>query len=164
MGEKATRKVKMPFSGKKIEFVKNDGISFTGRDGLRCGNCNKSESELQLALKCCSRCKIALYCSKECQLEDYKNRHKVLCLKTVSVKSGAKVDVCCDKIKIANVRLQIGIRSRNVAGLKLAHEELFDALHFCVDPDTNVRFIPFVYSMKTILYLYVEDFERAGTT
>lgn len=45
-----------------------------------CRNCNKSEptQEFQRSLKQCSRCKQAFYCSRECQVADWKD-HKTTC-------------------------------------------------------------------------------------
>jgi len=47
-----------------------------------CRHCNKREPENPTAeqkLKVCSRCRDALYCSRECQSADWKQRHKFQC-------------------------------------------------------------------------------------
>ncbi|XP_071146982.1 uncharacterized protein [Mytilus edulis] len=41
-----------------------------------CWNCNEKSNKL---LKC-GKCKVALYCCKECQKSDWKNIHKLVCL------------------------------------------------------------------------------------
>lgn len=43
-----------------------------------CFTCGRPESET-LALKCCTRCKLAQYCSKNCQISDWKSGHKDQC-------------------------------------------------------------------------------------
>ena len=46
------------------------------KEGEHCANCDKSS----LDLKCCSRCKVTYYCSKECQREHWKKgNHKAVC-------------------------------------------------------------------------------------
>lgn len=46
-----------------------------------CGGCGKEEKELpsDAKLTACGRCRIALYCSKECQTADWKRGHKHAC-------------------------------------------------------------------------------------
>lgn len=44
-----------------------------------CQWCNLGDENI---MKRCSGCKIVHYCSKECQLKDWKNGHKELCLKS----------------------------------------------------------------------------------
>lgn len=52
-------------------------ISFA--KGSFCGRCRKSKEDLRLeSLRICSRCKIARYCSKECQKKDFPS-HKADC-------------------------------------------------------------------------------------
>jgi hypothetical protein len=44
-----------------------------------CANCNKSSEEDNTQFKACARCKTFYYCSKECQVEHWKDGHKVDC-------------------------------------------------------------------------------------
>jgi hypothetical protein len=48
-----------------------------------CRHCSNGErtAEFQMALKACSRCKLTFYCSRECQIADWK-RHKSKCTTT----------------------------------------------------------------------------------
>lgn len=52
-----------------------------GNQETVCVNCKTKEG-----LKRCMRCKSAVYCSRECQIVDWKNGHKINC--TSSVKNG----------------------------------------------------------------------------
>jgi hypothetical protein len=44
----------------------------------KCAKCSKDKSDSGQGLKRCGRCKLAHYCSRECQKADWKN-HKTLC-------------------------------------------------------------------------------------
>ncbi|XP_062576684.1 uncharacterized protein LOC134238584 [Saccostrea cucullata] len=44
----------------------------------QCWECGKESS--QTKFKKCSQCKVAVYCSRDCQKKDWKKIHKVLCL------------------------------------------------------------------------------------
>ena len=49
-----------------------------------CSNCNLKPEELEnlkppKSLKYCTICKIAQYCDKNCQKQDYRARHKQIC-------------------------------------------------------------------------------------
>jgi hypothetical protein len=44
-----------------------------------CHVCKKSEVDIGKKLKNCARCKVTQYCSRECQLKDWKSGHKKLC-------------------------------------------------------------------------------------
>ncbi|KAI2512982.1 f-box protein [Fragilaria crotonensis] len=48
--------------------------------------CLKTETLLGSAFPQCSSCKLAAYCSKDCQIADWKIRHKVLCKKAKAEK------------------------------------------------------------------------------
>ena len=81
MSNKATKNVKMPFTGKITELSYVPKITFSKK--LRCGTCKKSQDELKsTSLKSCDRCKIAFYCGKECQVKDF-HLHKRACKHTV---------------------------------------------------------------------------------
>eukprot|EP00978_Attheya_sp_CCMP212_P016325 scaffold42639_cov37-Attheya_sp.AAC.8 len=76
---------KRPSVMKKLKTIASYGEllqpSGTKGDDLRiCRHCNKMETsqEFQMALKQCSRCGNAFYCSKECQVADWKS-HKKYC-------------------------------------------------------------------------------------
>lgn len=52
-----------------------------GYQGLSNFNCSHCETKMNIKdLKQCSRCKLALYCSKECQLKDWYDYHKQICI------------------------------------------------------------------------------------
>jgi len=78
-------KPKRPSVMKKLKTIASYGEllqpSGTKGDDLRiCRHCNKMEpsQEFQMALKQCSRCGSAFYCSKKCQIADWKS-HKKYC-------------------------------------------------------------------------------------
>ncbi|MDR3736462.1 MAG: zinc finger MYND domain-containing protein [Acidobacteriaceae bacterium] len=48
-------------------------------EGIVCGYCNKPQGEGKFDM--CSACKKVYYCSKECQLKDWKAGHKAVCTK-----------------------------------------------------------------------------------
>lgn len=45
-----------------------------------CAYCRVSKQEANNRMKICSRCRVAYYCSKECQTEDWYNNHKMTCV------------------------------------------------------------------------------------
>lgn len=51
-----------------------------GGDGAACAACGKGG----VALKTCSRCHAVKYCSRECQLKDYRAGHKRVCASSFS--------------------------------------------------------------------------------
>ena len=59
--------MKTKYQADVLDFAKCDS---------NCWGCNKDRVEL----KKCSRCKIAKYCSKQCQKTDWKDIHKLACL------------------------------------------------------------------------------------
>ena len=71
----------------KLEYLKLknylNGGSFTQKQ-TKCGNiCCKKDG-----IMICSRCKIIKYCSKECQVADWK-RHKTECFKIPKIKKAS---------------------------------------------------------------------------
>ena len=64
--------------------------------GDKCDVCSLTRATLGRTLNCCSRCKLAYYCSKECQVSAWKNGHKQACRKPGQIKVG-------DIMKIARV-------------------------------------------------------------
>ena len=44
-----------------------------------CSGCGKKESEAEKKLKTCSRCRVAMYCTRDCQKKDHKV-HKKVCV------------------------------------------------------------------------------------
>jgi splicing suppressor protein 51 len=52
-----------------------------------CAHCNKTEAQLSEPLKTCAKCKIATYCSRDCQKAEWKD-HKKLCGRGASASSG----------------------------------------------------------------------------
>ena len=51
---------------------------FTPTSNLTCEDCGLSEAQIDAKLKKCGRCKIAVYCSKNCQQKSWKT-HKQMC-------------------------------------------------------------------------------------
>ena len=51
-------------------------------DASRCSHCGKLDSNL----KRCSRCKTAVYCSRDCHALDWKSKHKAECREIVRLK------------------------------------------------------------------------------
>jgi len=50
-----------------------------GYDGCTNRGCNRTEAHDQPRFSSCSKCKVAIYCSRECQAADWKARHKKVC-------------------------------------------------------------------------------------
>lgn len=53
----------------------------------RCDGCDRTASEARCPggkLKQCGRCKVAIYCSKDCSRKDWKARHKALCFRAAA--------------------------------------------------------------------------------
>lgn len=50
-----------------------------GYDGCVNRNCHRTESHDKPKFANCSKCKVAVYCSRDCQVEDWKARHKKVC-------------------------------------------------------------------------------------
>lgn len=50
-----------------------------GYDGCVNRECHRTESYDQPRFANCSKCKVAIYCTRECQIEDWKLRHKKAC-------------------------------------------------------------------------------------
>ncbi len=48
-----------------------------------CNNCGKNEVEKQTKFKRCGQCKKVYYCSKDCQVTDWKKQHSKVCKKSV---------------------------------------------------------------------------------
>jgi hypothetical protein len=59
--------------------------------GLVCSGCQQACAVD--ALKACGACKLARYCSKACQLTDWKRRHKVVCA-SLRVEAVGDADSC----------------------------------------------------------------------
>ena len=56
---------------------KAPGIKISHRPLHKCSNCSKHEKRERKAFKCCGKCKKAFYCSKKCQISDWKvHKHK----------------------------------------------------------------------------------------
>ena len=64
---------------KTLELNYADADAFAaGRPPPVCFSCGKEQLAQQLLLKC-AKCKVAAYCSKECQVADWKKKHKLAC-------------------------------------------------------------------------------------
>jgi hypothetical protein len=62
--------------------------------GTHCDCCGKSREELGLAtLMICTRCKMAYYCSKECQKAQWKDGHKQACRKPGQIEVGDRMQL-----------------------------------------------------------------------
>jgi hypothetical protein len=82
-----------------------------------CFCCKKASEELEAenkTLKFCNDCQIAQYCSRECQLIDFKNYHKQVCAKMVKPA----------KVKQAEVELGLKVKRFDVNKSKLNADEL----------------------------------------
>ena len=51
-------------------------------DSSRCGQCGKSDGNL----KHCSKCKTAVYCSRDCQARNWQSEHKAECREIIRLK------------------------------------------------------------------------------
>ena len=106
-------KVENKGSGQSIDFLGNNWVNTssgiavpshmqqelqdrTSVGGDKCDVCRLTRATLGRTLNICSRCKLAYYCSKECQLSAWKNGHKQACRKPGQIKVG-------DIMKIANI-------------------------------------------------------------
>ena len=56
------------FSRQKLALIQGE------YDPKHCNNCGKDGS-----LQNCTKCKVAMYCSKECQVKDWEKKHKTHC-------------------------------------------------------------------------------------
>ena len=82
-----------------------------------CFCCKKASEELEAenkTLKFCNDCQIAQYCSRECQLIDFKNCHKQVCAKMLKPA----------KVKQAEVELGLKVKGFDVNKSKLNMDEL----------------------------------------
>lgn len=68
-----------------------------GNEKRECNYCHKCEDEEKL--KRCSRCKKILYCSKECQKEDWK-KHKIECDKIIELKEKENHSIKIEEPKV----------------------------------------------------------------
>ena len=50
-------------------------------------NCDKKQTKKGMKFKHCSRCQGVMYCSKECQKEDWRAKHKLECIPTIGLKA-----------------------------------------------------------------------------
>ena len=50
-------------------------------------NCDLKETKKGMKFKNCSRCQGVMYCSKECQKEDWRAKHKLECIPTIGLKA-----------------------------------------------------------------------------
>ena len=63
----------LTFSRQKLALIHCD------YDPKFCNSCGKQGTSQELALKNCSKCKVARYCSQQCQTKDWVKRHKTDC-------------------------------------------------------------------------------------
>ncbi|KAI9022367.1 hypothetical protein DFJ74DRAFT_669226 [Hyaloraphidium curvatum] len=57
--------------------------------GARCAACDKASADPTREFSCCSRCKQARYCSKDCQVADWP-KHKPVCSEIVAMKKDSE--------------------------------------------------------------------------
>jgi hypothetical protein len=55
-------------------ILENEPVAIASVDPHHCSFCLSANPAL-----CCSRCKTSLYCNRECQTQDYKYSHKLVC-------------------------------------------------------------------------------------
>ena len=154
MSKKLTGKLKLPFSGKKINIVQWDGIVFS--DKPNCGNCKKFQDELESDLKCCDRCRIAYYCGRECQVKVYP-RHKKNCRTTQLTKLTEK-EMLIDKPMAIFAKIVIASEEKSLHGIKIAQRELTNYLESCAHYRFILERVNFLLSLKCILYLQSDSF------
>ena len=72
----------LDLAGRSSENKKDTRIKIINeyaiRDLVSCNTCNKNNTELETILCACNKCVTVLYCSKECQRNDWK-KHKHVC-------------------------------------------------------------------------------------
>lgn len=155
MSDKATRKVKMPFSGKKIELVKCPELNYS--EELKCASCKMPQNKLKTALKCCERCKIAHYCSRQCQVKDYPN-HKHYCRDTQFSKEPLPAEEKLhDIMDVMRAKISIATENGNLQALKLIQKELTKFLESCA-ANRIICQVTNVLSIKSFLYLQNDSF------
>ena len=137
---------RLPYSGKIIELKICPKLTFS--EELRCGGCKKFACELKSALKLCNRCKIAYYCSKECQIKNHKE-HKNDC-KTVGEKSY--------QMEFALSKLFIAESTQNSNIVMQVQSDLTKLLNSCPLKEMTLA----VVTIKTIFYLFLDNFMLAS--
>ncbi|KAK8831689.1 hypothetical protein WA577_005004 [Blastocystis sp. JDR] len=71
------------------ERVVDETAIVSARDLEECGCCRKSRVRDSITLYRCSRCKCISYCSKDCQVKDWKN-HKAFCNQVAGLGTASK--------------------------------------------------------------------------
>ena len=91
-GEDAINKIEEVAGRKQIEFLQDINLSYAGDDEANiskdvtvevvqvCFSCKSSQTSIEGAkLFNCAKCRVAAYCSKQCQVTDWKAGHKHAC-------------------------------------------------------------------------------------
>ena len=155
MGKKFSQRTTLPFLGKKIELVNCPKYLYGGE--MRCGGCQRPKNELLFisAMKTCVRCKIAQYCSKECQAKDY-SFHKSDC-KATQLPTEIKRETLSTKLSGIMAMIKISDLYRSFDGFKMAQIELTKYLHFCVKY-RDISQVENALTLKCFLYLHNDSY------
>lgn len=145
MPKKQRYRLKCPVKNETCPPTK---LSFSKENS--CGRCRKSENEAEL--KCCSRCKIAYYCSKKCQGDDSKIHSYYCKMSTITPYGGGAWEL---EIGRLSFKWSIAISMKSEKSLENLIRDYDDfASLICKKGDPGALIM--VLSMRSMAYLYMD--------